>query len=310
MRYLLTLLLIPALYMQSTAQTADELVSQAVLMYEAGEYTECLENIEKALTTAEDLSPQQRSLAHLYRGMLHLRSQMETGGSGSTDPASDPRLLALAEFQKARDTDDGSMSARIQQEMNQLYPLLFNAGVQAYNASLSATGDAKTNALEYAAGYVTGAYQIRPDNYKLSDLLGRIHYYLEQYEQSLGYYLTARRQYRPIRSREPDFSGISNIYLSAAYIFRDHLKPPSPDRALESVSTGLALLESEYQRFATSFSGNQEGHSRYLNGRKQLRGMELELLQNMPQRINEALTKFEAAIDSDFKDDAQMHASY
>ncbi|MDX1479143.1 MAG: hypothetical protein R3301_15620, partial [Saprospiraceae bacterium] len=311
MRYLFCFVSIMTICHLAGAQSNENLVGQAILKFEAGDYAASLTDIEEALASQDDLAPKERAQAHLYRGRLYLRQELDSINAGQTDAMPDAKLRALEHYLQAREHDDGSMTAVIQQQLNQLYGQLFNAGAQAYNNSRSAEGSARTALLEEAAKYVEGAYQIRPDNYMVSDLLGRTHYLLEQYDQALGYYLNARRQYRPIRSREPDFSAITNIFLSSSIIFEQHLTTPSLSRALESVQAGLALLDTEYGRYVSNFSSNsKEGHQRYVNGKKDLWEQEFSLLMKMPDRRNEAVTKFESAVEGDFKDDDRIHVMY
>ena len=293
------------------SQSPDELVTGAVLKFEAGELTECLNDLEKALAGSSQLSAKSLAQAHLYRGRLYLRQQKDSVTAGKTEKFGDAQLMALNEYQNALKADDGTVRSVIELQLNQLYPLLFNTGVEAYNNSLDDNVGNQNELLTQAEKYLLAAQQIKPDNYQLSDLIGRVYKGMGRDEEALGHYRNARRQYRPMRSREPDFVGITNIFLSAAMILRDHPERPSYSQGMESVQSGIYLLDMEYGRWRRNFqSQDNQKEQQYLEGRKDLIEEELKFYLDMPERIHDAKSAFETALNLDFKEDEQMHFMY
>ena len=89
MRYLFCIVSIMTICHLAGAQSNENLVGQAILKFEAGEFAASLTDIEEALASEEDLAPKERAQAHLYRGRLYLRQELDSINAGQTDAIPD-----------------------------------------------------------------------------------------------------------------------------------------------------------------------------------------------------------------------------
>lgn len=273
------ILLIVSVLSQQTLKAQDSKVTTGIVEFNSQNYEAALIAFNTALSDLSQIKEKNISKAFYYRA----KTIMVLYKKEPTSKAHDP-LVAYTDLKSAIKYDDGSWAEKIKSELFILNNFLLNAGINWLNAAYSSTE--KNSSYTSSMAYLNASAEINPDYYLTYDLIAQCHLGLQDSPMALQFFETAIQKYNATPPEKPDFKQ-AYVYYRASIIHWYHFE--DMDKALAMIQDGIAFL-------ASSIVEGDETKDGYEAALEDLNRMELSIYMNMPDKIEEAISKFESAI--------------
>ena len=290
---------------------ADTKVTSGVVAFNAGDYEKALKYLNQALEQESELKSKNVGKAWYYKGKSLI------GAMGAAAQAKDTEKLeqyanapleAFECYQQAIAKDDEKQKfiklAKV--EMTMLYNPMLQGGLAAMNAG----GNELALKFLNAASEI-GKTAMDQDYYVTYDLRAQTHMALKDTNSAYADFNHAIELFNAHLPESPDLL-IAYIYYRRALIER--YQKNDLDKALASIDEGKQKLESEWKRvqdMKTKLSSEQMNayQQQYNDAKADLSAFELDILINSPDKYQEALAKFEKAIQAS-PNDYIVHVAY
>ncbi|MCP4438782.1 MAG: hypothetical protein GY810_07545 [Aureispira sp.] len=325
LQLLLILLLTTVLHFNLIAQ-ADSKVSVGVASYQSEDYEKAIENLNTALADPTQLKSKNVPKAYYYRAMSYLaifRKFAIKKNAEGLEKYHNAKLDAYNDLKQAKENDSkGKYKSLVEKEILDLYPPLLNSGLylvsSSYDKSLTASN--KQAIHDLAVQYLNVCIEIKPTNYYAYEFLGQLYhnkYFGAEFneegliKETLPLFQKALENAQADKNRKPD-QLITYTCYRLALIHRYAKK--DLDVAFEYITLGKKILEEEHQKLVNKKQEHTDANwakveQQYNNCLADMNAFELDLYLNSPEKLKEALTKFEEAIKKRPNDDI-VHIAY
>ncbi len=236
-------------------------VTSGAIAYDGGRIEEAIEKLEEALSQKEDLKEKNIPKAHYYLSSAYLAAAQDTVLASQYD---DPVEQAYMHYELAKETDtNGKYEKTIVLLEQNLWSSVFSEGVNAYNND------------EYKASETLfqKATALNPEDYTSALMLGFSNWMLQDSTKALETLQKTIDLYKASNPEEP-VEQVVQAYLMVATIQSSR---GETEAALKTLSDGQEL-----------FPASQD-----------LKNTELSIYQRNPALAEEALAKFEKAVQED-----------
>lgn len=290
----------------SVAQSSK--VSAGVNDYEKGRYSEAIVNFYEALERPSQLKELDLHKAWLYRGKALVDQYQAAINAGDKEKVRlyfDNLLLAYDCFQNAfKATNSKQATAATLDEMKLLVPKMFNLGTIHMSSKNHADAQKHFNNCKEASKSMN-----LEDDYLYFDVSGQNLLALKDSSQALLDFTTAIAKYTSNPSTIPD-ALIGYSFYRSSIIHR--YEKEDLESALAVIDQGIALMETENNRRAKLLlkatdemivNRLKQSESMFAQTIADLKGFQLDILLNSPERYVEALERFKNETAANPKDE-------
>jgi len=299
-------------------QAQNYKVTSGVVQYNNREFADAFKSLDEALQDASKISPKNLPKAYFYRakariGMLQLAAasgnQAELEKMGIETP-----MLAAADYKKALETDAaGKWTKKIKAEQAGLRVSLLQGGIQAINEiykNPNLPEADKNEAFKVTVKLMDLANEIEA-SYLGYDIAGQAQLGMKDSTAALASFNKATELFTQTKAPSPDISA-AYMYYRIAVIERYSTK--NLDNALAAITGGIAAADGEFKRYeemvaSGKIQANANTPKQYDGTKKDLKAFELDIYLNAPDKLQEALAKFEKGIQENPKD-YMIHVAY
>lgn len=277
----------------------SQALSAARAEYEAGDQENALISIQKALEGAWELTEVERGEAFLYKGKILVQLYqiaVSTGDENMAGKYGNVLPEALEAFTEAAGYCDEQRLPEIDDEIQALYyPLLeIGVGLLEYSSSGELNESLRNEYLSLTRIYFESALNIE-DGYLPYDLLGQT---LLMSGDSLGAASSFGRSVEWYGRQTPEQPDMLTGYASYRKAIIERYFIHDPERAVYTLSDGIALVEKEMKRLETLKSGLPPGkydeiRLQGIQVKNDLINLKLDIMMNEPDMTEKALQEFE-----------------
>lgn len=294
----------------TTALGQNNMVSDAIQAYHAGNYQSAYELSGDALANIDALSDDFAAAAFYYLAKSRiqiLRGAMESGDKEKLSSMQNSLIESYYDYKEALKRADNQLKEDIEADLMDLYNPILQTGLSALNTSGDERQPASVReaALQAATGYLTAARDISA-TYLASDLLGQAYLASGDSLKALSLFSGSIEAYSDRPPASPDFL-MAYVYFRKAMIERYLLHNNS--LALATLREGAALLADESSRAAAAGAMNATEKKAYLNGLTDLTGFELDIYLHDKSLRDEAVARFREVIML-YPEDYEIHVAY
>jgi tetratricopeptide (TPR) repeat protein len=296
----------------STVQAQDSKIETGVVAFNSQDFKKAVESLKIGLANLPEVKPKNVPRGHYYLGMssYQLMAQVAQAPGGDqmakAQEISDLLDLSYNSMIKARETDaENKWTDKANKQLNVLNFAFLNGGLQAMNMTYGAklTAEEKKEAYGQIVEYMRRCETIDASNYMVYDLRGQAGLALNDSTKALADFKTAIAKFNAKTPERPD-QLIAYSYYRVALLEKYQSK--NLDAALKNIELGKEALEKEHARVQAGKDKLKPEEleklvEQYENAKKDLTGFELDILLNSPDKLQEALGKFESAIQKDPK---------
>ncbi len=303
-------------------QAQDFKITTGVVDYNNQDFADAIEALTEGLSDVSQLKEKNVPKGFYYRGlarkmyMRQLGGKVAQGGSLSEDEESAMETIvidAYTDFQNAKKYDDGKWTKKIDVEMQQMNVMILQAGLGILNGTFGGDlSDAeKKEAYSETIKYMDLVTEGQPDNYMGYDLRAQAELALGDSASALKDFNMAAQKFDANPPQRPDMLA-SYTYYRKALIERYFSK--DIDAALASLDKGKQTLAREWERIQKNkekYTPQQWGavQKQHDGAREDLSKFELDLLLNSPGKLQQAIGKFETAVEEE-PDNYILHVAF
>jgi predicted Zn-dependent protease len=206
------------------------------------------------------------------------------------------------DFKKSKETDaDQKWTKKVDEELARLGFAFYRGGQIALDAVYDKTADLSPEdekaALQEVVKYMDVLEEIEPTNYVANDIRGQAQLSLGDSAAAYKSFKVAGDKFTATPPKDPD-QAVAYVFYRKALI--DRSKNKNLDAALTNLDMGKTLLEQERARYlkikenipADRWEAIDKQYTQALDF---LTKFELDILLNSPEKLQEALAKFESA---------------
>lgn len=307
---------------QSVVAQMDSKIATGTIAYNQGDYAKAIKAYNEGLEDISALKDKNVPKGFYYRGksnLMRMRQLAQKAAGGAELSEGDQSFLegavmnAYQDFKNARQHDDGKWGKKVDAEMKMIGGLILQSGLSILNGTFDdkMTASEKKEAYKETIKYMDIAEEIEPNNYMVYDLRGQAALNLNDSTKALGDFTAAAGKFKENEPSRPDML-VSYTYYRKALVER--YKNHDLDAALKSLDDGKAVLEKEYKRImakkadysADQIAGIDKQHT---NCKEDLSRFELDILLNTPDKLQQAIDKFEQAT-KDEPNNYIIHVAY
>ena len=290
---------------------ADTKVTSGVVAHNNGDYEKALKYLDQALAAEGDLKAKNVPKAWYYKGKSLLGAMAmaaQAGDQAKLEKYANAPLDAYECFKQAiaKDDDKKKYTKLAKVDLSQLFNPMLQGGLMAMNAG------GNDLALKFLnAAVEIGKTAFDKEYYVTYDLRAQTHMALNDSTAAFEDFTKAHEFFDADLPQKPDLL-IAYVYYRKALLFR--YKKKDLDGALATINSGKEKLESEWARVqgmkdklsADDLAAYQK---QYDDAKADLSSFELDILINAPDKLQEALNKFESAI-AESPNDYIVHVAY
>lgn len=280
------------LFIQTIVFAQDTKVTTGIVNFNQNDFQNAIDNLEIALSNTKDLKPSNIPKAYYYYGMS-LKRQYEATYKEHPEKLQENYMKALDAFNNSIKTDDGKWKEKCEMEKSMLVPNIINFGMLALNEANAIRGFAKSGLLDKSEKFLEAAINNDSENYLAYDLLAQVKLAKGDSVQALNNFKEAFKYFESKPPKNPD---LLIAYVGYRLALLERYKNNDLDKALSSLEKGKLLLEKEYNRTSEKTESVKKTHE---NAQQDLSNFELDIYLNVPEKLNEALKKFENAIKAE-----------
>ncbi len=309
MRFLLSFLLICSSFVATSQSSA---LKTGILDYQSGKYDDAVARLSEVMKAPEKLKSKEVPEGWFYLGKskaVLISNAMSIQDASALVKYKGYDLDAYYCYNQALKAGPKSeLQETIELEINNLYYLIFNSGNTQY-----LLGD-NTSALKYynTAAEIAEVHEI-PGDYQVYSLRGQTYLSIGDSVKAYNDFATSTKHYLVDSPEIPD-ANIGFAYYSMAIIER--YSNNDLDKALELTQVGNELMQKEYDRLKGLFNDGSSDQRMLVSQSEQfgnimdaLNRFELDIYQVSPDKYEEAVAKFEKALEEN-PNDANMWLVY
>lgn len=294
----------------------DYKVTTGVVNAQQGDFEEGLKNLNTALENPADIKAKNLPKAYYYKAKCLVGVLAKAARDKDLEKVAkyeNAYLDAFEALKKAKETDDGKWGKKVEADMLGLYNPLLSSGLGFLNAGndKSTPAEARSILLDKAEKNLVASTEINPDFYVAFDLLGQTHLSRKDTAAAMTAFGNAKKAFKDNRPKQPDLL-IAYVYYRTSLLQR--FKNNDLDASLKDLDEGKAVLESEWERVQANKANMQaeafaQEQQRYMDAKKDLGSLELDVYLNSPEKLQEAIDKFEKAVAAE-PDNYIIHVAY
>lgn len=296
------------------AQDKNVKLTTAMVDYNGRNYAKAMKNFDFALDGGHS-GLKEKNVPKAYFHRAKCRILLFTQRAKAQDTAflrqnSNAVLLSYDDYKMARETDDGKWGKKISAEMAVIVNQALNGGLQGLNMSYKLDGEKRKEVVKGIIPYFDIACAEDNKNYMGFDLRGQAKLTIADTAGAYEDFNTSRGLFNSNPPKQAD-QLIAYVYYRAALIER--YANNDLDKALASIQQGLQVAEKEHIRMMGTPNLSEEKKAQikqqFEGVQKDLKAFELDIYLNSPDKLQEALAKFENGIKEN-PNDYTVHVAY
>lgn len=296
---LFTFLIITTSYAQY-----DGKVTSGVVEYDNGSYEKAIGFLEEALEHKDQLNEKNLPKAYFYLGSAYYALAKDKAAKEDFSDASQA-TSAFHAFEEVLKIEDKKWTKKTIEQLNGLDQVLLLSGYKLITEKNYET------ALPIIACSVKINELSDTPNWVSYDFYGQSLLETSDSIAALSYFEKAITTYTSESTEKPDAS-ISYVFLRASMVTLE-LKGDI-DKALKFLDEGLAALEAEKNKLASAKNLTPEYKNTFINewypnAKQDLEKSKLNILLQNPEKLDQALKEFEAAVNAN-PDNYQLWMAY
>lgn len=302
-KFLIPFLLI--LFAAGNLQAQDSKVTTGVVAYQGQDFEKAIKAFNEGLKDPSLLKAKNLPKAYYYRGMSNLMwmGQLGTPEKMEAHKAELEGILfrIYDDFKKCKETDaDNKWTKKVDQQLGNFGYAMLRGGLQALEKAEDdkLSKDEQKKVYQEVIKYMDVVEEIDPTNYTADDVRAQALLSLGDSTKAFQNFKSAGKKFTDNPPKQPD-QLIAYVYYRTALLQR-YMKNDI-DGALTSLEMGKARLDAEHARFAKTKADMPQDRwdavvQQYNQAKEYLTKFELDLLLNSPEKLDQALGKFETAI--------------
>ncbi|MEM7040266.1 MAG: hypothetical protein AAF570_25080, partial [Bacteroidota bacterium] len=290
----------------------DHKITTGVVAYQQQDYKKAIKALSEGLADPGKLKDKNKPKGYYHRGMSYMMYMRQV--AGKIQKAEDKEaaaakyeaemdglvLKAYDDFKNAKATDDGKWTKKIDAQMTMLGASIMQSGLMILNGAFDQglTPEQKNEAFKETVKYMGIAAEISPDNYIPFDLQAQAELNMKDSTAAYKNFTTASEKFTAKKPARPDLLVAYTFYRKALI---ERYKMKDIDKALGTLEAGLNTLEGEWARLSAKKADYPEEawpklQKQYDGAKNDLSNFELDMLLNSPERLQQAVDKFDKAI--------------
>jgi hypothetical protein len=296
----------------------DSKVTTGVVAYQGQDFEKAIKAFDEGLKDPSLLREKNLPKAYYYRAMSNLMwmSQQNTPEKmeAQKDKLDGILFHIYGDFKKALETDtQNKWEKKVNQQLQNLSFALLRGGVMALDLASGdkLTESEKEEAFTEAIKYMDLVEEVDPTNFTTNDVRAQAQLNLGDSANAYKSFQAAADKYSQHPPKQPD-QMIAYVYYRLALLNRYYKN--DIDAALQNLDQGKKNLEKEHARFMEKKESLpaervQQITDQYNQAKEYMTKFELDLLLNSPDKLQQALDKFESAIAKEPKNYI-LHVAY
>ena len=280
-------------------------VKQGIAAYEQKKYNKALNLINEGFEIVEDLKPKVAAEGFYYRHLSRQGFALELGERSNTKDLTEHEKYILEnwifngfiDLRTAIDYDiKGKLTDLAQSEMDRLIDYATLVGLNYFQTASSYSGKDKESFLGISSRYFRTIIEERPENYLAHDILGQIHMEFKQYKKAFQEFNLAIENYNEFPPTVPDYL-IAYSYYRKALVSSYYLPDVgyNAKNSLATIREGLVTLDKVHSQLESTKGENDSKYKpeQYRSIRADLETFELDLLLQLPDKLDETINRLE-----------------
>lgn len=306
------------LLMGATLFAQDSKVTTGVVAFQGQDFKKAIDAFNVALQNPSDLKEKNVPKAYYYRALSQLQ-YMGQLASGENAEANQATIKAMVfkiydDLKKAKESDSyDKWGKKVDQQLPNVNFALLQGGLRALNeAEGKGMTEADRNAkYKEVIRYMDNSEEIDGTNYMTNDVRAQSLLAMGDSTGAYTNFAQAAKKFEATPPKRPD-QLVAYIYYRMALLER--YKMNDIDKALANLEKGKEMLDKEHARLMEKKDSYppeaiQASQKQYTQAKEYLTKFELDLLLNSPDKLEQALGKFDAAIAKEPKNYI-LHVAY
>lgn len=271
-------------------------VNSGIEAYDRGLNDQAINYLDKALSEPSGLESQEIPKAYFYRARAKLTIYQDAVSVEDFEESREKEqffISAFEDYKKSREMDDGNWQAKIRADLRVVSSNALQRALTLLNKSYTALETIKSQLVTGAERMIDIALEIDPSFYVGHDIYGQILFEKKRITEAIAQFDIAQEQYP--KYGQIDFM-IGYTHYRSALGFRSMGQLQS---ALDEISGGIDQLDSDYNKYKTSSNKTDRSDQQYRRVRSDLKNLELDIYLNYPEKLTDAIAKFEEDLKSD-----------
>jgi hypothetical protein len=293
-------------------------ITTGVVAFQGQDYEKAIKAFDEGLKDPSGLKEKTLPKAYYYRAMSNLMWMGQMGTPEKVEAHKDQLEGILfriyGDFKKSKETDtQDKWTKKVDQQLGNFGYAMLRGGLEAMekadDESLSKAEQKKVN--EEVIKYMDVVEEIDPTIYTANDVRAQAQLALGDSTKAYNSFKAAGKKFSENPPKQPD-QLIAYVYYRQALL--DRYMKNDIDAALADLEMGKASLDAENARFVKMKADMPQDRweavmQQYMQAKEYLTKFELDLLLNSPEKLDEALGKFETAIAREPKNYI-LHVAY
>lgn len=299
------LIFLPLLLLFSVATIAqDSKITTGLVAYNQQDYDKAVEALEQGLKDESQVKDKNLPKGYYYYGKAligQLQKAAMSKDAALIEKYQDNMLKAHTAFKNAQKKDDGKWGDKVQAELKNLYNSFLSTGLTVLNKANTLSGPQQQKAYNEVKQYLEICIDIDNTNYLSYDLLGQTELGLKDSTNAIKSFNKAAQAFVTNPPKNPDLL-VAYVYYRIGLLER--YMNNDLDKALKAIEQGKTVVDKEWERLQGVKSNYTESNwqsltEQYQNATQDLSRFELDILLNSPEKMGEAITKFEKAVQEE-----------
>lgn len=299
-------------------QAQDSKITTGVVAFQGQDYAKAIKAFNEGLKDPSALKSKNVPKGYYYRGMSNLMwmGQLGTPEKMEAHKAELEGILfrIYDDFKNCKETDaDNKWTKKVDQQLGNFGYAMLRGGLQALEKAedKSLSKDEQKTVYKEVIKYMDVVEEIDAKNYTADDVRAQALLSLGDSTNAYKNFKSAGQKFSDNPPKQPD-QLIAYVFYRMALL--DRYLNKDIDAALTSLEMGKARLDAEHARFAKTKADMPADRwnaivQQYGQAKEYLTKFELDLLLNSPEKLDQALGKFETAIVKEPKNYI-LHVAY
>ena len=286
----------------------DSKIETGIVAFQAGDFKKAIDALKVGLANTAEVKPKNLPRGYYHLGMASFQLMQQTAQAAQQEGNLEAKAMEISNLLdqaytsmiEARKTDiEQKWSDKVNRSLSMMYSSFITGAIMGLNET---QGD-KMKPEEKAEAYVevvkftTRCIEIDAAGYMPYDLRGQAHLAKKDTASAYADFKSAVTKFDAKAPERPDIF-VAYTFWRMAVIERFHLK--NQDLSLATLEKGKSMLEKEYARIQTMKDKYKPEEltklqSQYQSAMQDLGNFELDILLNAPDKLRDALAKFDAA---------------
>lgn len=294
----------------SAVLAQDSKIETGIVAFNSQDYKKAVESLKTGLSNTAEVKPKNLPRGYYYLGLASFQYMSQIAQSGNVEGREQELADLLTQSYdamiKARETDaEAKWTDKVNKQLSVLNVAFLNGGLMALNTTYGKelSAEEKQEVYKEVINLMNRCETIDASNYMVFDLRGQAGLAKGDSAKALADFKTAIQKFE---AKVPDRPDQLIAYAHYRVALLEKYMNKNLDNALAAVEKGKVALEKEHGRIlAKKDSYKPEEitklNEQYENALRDLNGFELDILLNAPDKLQQALGKFEGAIQKDPK---------